>query len=361
MQYFVIIIKNFQIHDERTAAVSLSWEEVEAFADENGFIGEKVYTNHCGNFPVCPPPDPEIAKLETDFWNAYLSKHKKSGKKNQLYQEMFRYEWYEGWGRSGFRGNIEKVIQSIEPGQSPVITILSAGCGRDLLKVGLAAGIWESTAGILIKGTYKEINMNHFRLAKPGARIMLTEFDKTNLKMLHETVNRLIEKGLLTKDMVAIRRWSFRERTPLVANTQDIVVFALTGNYTRENEQPLILREIVRCIKPGGHFVGSTISDKLDFHKARSPLGRIKVMLTTPLALPVAVDFTKWQLRFAKIAGIMNEKGYWANLPAEKWMEFIQPYNMRLVKIYPGPSSFLPVDVLLAQKFPDTLDSDKYI
>jgi len=92
------------------------------------------------------------------------------------------------------------------------------------------------------------------------------------------------------------------------------------------------------------------MTDQFDFNKARSPLGKLRLILTTPLAWPVALDFIPWQARWGKMAGEMNVRGYWKNVSAARWMEFLKPAGMEEVKIYPGPSSLLPVEVLVARK-----------
>ncbi len=328
----------------------VSWEEMTARADENGVIPEAVYRKHSFRFPVCPPQNPEAARCESAVWRKYLSSTSRRRKNHLMYQELYRDEWYEGRKRTGFWGNIEAAIQGLELGQAPRIAIFSAGSGRDLIKVGLAAGIFESTAGKSISGTHREIDPRYMRLARPEARILLTEFDEHNLRLLRGTVDRLIAAEALTSEMVTIRRWNFREAAPVVTGTQDLVVFSLTGNYAAMTEQPLILREVSRCVRPGGHLVAATMTDKLDFNKARSPLGKLRLMLTTPLALPVALDFIPWQSRWGKMAAKMYNHGYWENATAEKWMSFIDPAQMEPVAIYPGPSRFLPVEVLLARK-----------
>lgn len=327
-----------------------NWQEVEALADENGFIPEAIYNEHAGSFPVCPPQHPEVRRIESEVWRKYLSATRRRDKKSRMYQELFRYEWYEGRKRRGFWGNIEKALQLVDPGDAPTISILSAGSGRDLIKVGLASGIFASTAPERIRGTYREVGIKYLRLAKPEARIMVTEFDDNNLSALRHTVASLVESGALTREMTAIRKWDFRQTAPLVTGTQDIIVFSLTGNYATIEEQPLILREIARCVKPGGHLVTSTMTDKIDFHKARSHLGKLRLALTTPLGWMVALDFIPWQIRWAKMAGKMHDKGYWRNVSAAMWMKFLQPAGMEEVKIYPGPSDFLPVEVLVARK-----------
>lgn len=327
-----------------------SWQEIESLADENGFIPETVYNDQAGFFPVCPPQPPEVRRIESEVWRTYLSATRRGNKKSQMYQEIFRYEWYEGRKRRGFWGNIEKALRLVEPGDAPIISILSAGSGRDLIKVGLASGIFASTAPEKIRGTWREIDIKYLRLAKPQARIMVTEFNETNLSALRHTVDCLVEAGALTRAMTAIRKWDFRQTAPLTTDTQDIIVFPLTGNYATIDEQPLILREIARCVKPGGHLIASAMTDKIDFHKARGHLGKLRLALTTPLGWPVALDFIPWQIRWAKMAGEMNDKGYWKNVSAAGWMEFLKPAGMEEVKIYPGPSKFLPVEVLVAKK-----------
>ncbi len=330
--------------------VMKSWQEIEQQADKNGFIPEAVYSDHCAAFPVCPPQDPEARRMEAHVWGTYLSSTRRRDKSHLMYQEMYRYEWYEGRKRTGFWGNIEKGIRLVEPGPAPVISILSAGSGRDIIKVGLAAGVFESTAPDKIRGTHKEIDRKYLCLAKPKARFMLTEFDENNLAALNRTVQSLIETGALTPEMVSIRKWDFRLAAPLATGSQDLIVFSLTGNYATLAEQPLILREIARCVRPGGHLVAATMTDKIDFHKARSLLSRIRLYLTTPLGLPVVLDFAPWQIRWAKMAGEMHDRGFWKNVSADAWMEFLKPAGMEEVTIYPGACRFLPVEVLVAKK-----------
>jgi SAM-dependent methyltransferase len=327
-----------------------TWQEIEALADENGFIPEAIYKEHVGNFPVCPPQHPEARRIEDEVWRTYLSTTRRRDKRSQMYQEMFRYEWYEGRRRRGFWGNIEKALGLLEPEQCRVISILSAGSGRDLIKVGLATGVFASTVPAKIRGTWREIDKQYLRLARPDARILMTEFDGNSLASLRRTVAALNDAGVLTPEMTAVRKWDFRLAAPLATGTQDVIVFSLTGNYATIEEQPLILREIARCLKPGGHLVASAMTDQLDFHKARSHWGKLKLALTTPLAWPVALDFIPWQIRWAKMAGKMNDKGYWRNVSAAVWMKFLEPAGMEQVRIYPGPSDFLPVEVLVARK-----------
>ncbi len=327
-----------------------SWQEIEALADENGFIPASVYNDNAGAFPVCPPQNPEARQQEEHIWRTYLSTSRRRDKNHKMYQEIFRYEWYEGRKRSGFWGNIENGLKLVAPGRAPVITILSAGSGRDLIKVGLAAGVFESMAPNRIKGTYKEIDKKYMRLAKPDARIMVTEFDDNNLSCLEQTVTDLIACGALIKGMISIRKWNFRLMAPLASGSQDIIVFSLTGNYATIEEQPLILREIARCIKPGGHLVTSTMTDKISFKKAHGILSKIRLYLTTPLGLPVVLDFAPWQIRWAKMAAQMHDKGYWKNVAADVWMDFLKPAGMEEVMIYPGPCPHLPTEVLVAKK-----------
>ncbi len=327
-----------------------SWQEIEALADKNGFIPEAAYNENAACFPVCPPQSPEALQMESHTWQTYLSTKRRKDKKSPMYQELFRYEWYEGRKRGGFWGNIEKALKLVAPGPAPIISILSAGTGRDLIKVGLAAGVFASTAPEKIRGTHKEIDKKFLRLAKPEAKIMVTEFDDSNLAALKHTVSSLISTGALSQEMISIRKWDFRLAAPLATGTQDIIVFSLTGNYSTIDEQPLILREIARCVKPGGHLIAATMTDKISFRKARSHLGKLHLMLTTPLGWLVAVDFIPWQIRWAKMAEKLHDKGYWKNVSAAVWMEFLKPAGMEEVKIYPGPSRVLPVEVLVAEK-----------
>lgn len=196
--------------------------------------------------------------------------------------------------------------------------------------------------------------MKYLRLAKPEAKIMVTEFDQSNLTALRNTVNALIMEGLLNEEMIAVRKWDFRLMAPLATGTQDLAVFALTGNYAAREEQPLILQEIARCIKSGGYLVASTMTDKFSFTKAGSALNKLKLIISTPLIWPIIGEFVPWQVRWGKVASLMYDKGYWKNHSADKWMAFLRPANMEQVKIYPGPSTLLPVEVLVAQKKPGT-------
>lgn len=325
-----------------------NWNEIEKHAERNGFIPQSVYLENASNFKTCKPQSPEIAQQETDIWGKYLSATGK-GSKN-LYSEMYRYEWYEGRKRNGFWGNIENAIKKNKLGDAPNITIFSAGSGRDLLKVCLAAGVWGSTAPKKIKGTYKEINSKYFTLQKPNAKIIVTEYDDGNYSELTETVNHLKNCGLLTDSMIYMSRWNFREKIPVANETQDIVVFSLTGNYATKEEQPLILQEIARCIKKGGYFIGSTLSSDFDFNKARSITNKLKLIVSTPLGWPIFVDFLKWQAQWGKMAGKMNKMGYWANISAKTWAEYLLPAGMKIVRIYSGTCKIVPVEVLVTQK-----------
>ena len=68
------------------------------------------------------------------------------------------------------------------------------------------------------------------------------------------------------------------------------------------------------------------------------------------LGVPVALDFIPWQIRWSRMAREMNDRGYWENVSAFRWMEFLKPAGMEEVKIYPAPSKIVPVEVLLARK-----------
>ncbi len=46
----------------------------------------------------------------------------------------------------------------------------------------------------------------------------------------------------------------------------------------------------------------------------------------------------------------MNAAGYWKNVPAQQWAEFLEPFGMQKEKIYPAPSKIVPVEVLVAKK-----------
>lgn len=327
-----------------------SWSDVESNANENGFIPDDLYYKYVKQFPVCPSQDRTVSKAESEIWEAYLSATQKKNKNKNLYSEMYRYEWYEGRKRTGFWGNIEDAIRNAVTTLNPKITIFSAGSGRDLLKVGISAGIWKTTCPDRYRGTHKEVDIKYFRLVKPDARIIVTEYDAGNYIELTKTIDALKKNNCLSDDMISVSKWNFREKTPVAKETQDIVVFSLTGNYATINEQPLILREIARCIRPGGHFVGSTLSEKFDFNKAGNLLNKIKFVATTPLGWPIAVDFLKWQVQWGKMAGKMNKLGYWANVSAETWGDFLKPVGMKTVRIYDGPSSLVPVEVLVTVK-----------
>lgn len=259
-----------------------SWQQVESHSDSNGYIPETVYSGVSEDYPVCPPQKAEAARMESDAWDGYLSAMRRRKNGRGMYEEMFRYEWYEGRKRLGFWGSIETGIRNVAPGDAPRIAILSAGSGRDILKVGLAAGVWESMAPKRIRGTWREINPKWFRLVKPDARFFVTEFSLENFDRLKKTVEGLLEGGLLKPGMVSLRRWSFRQRVPLATGSQDLVIFSLTGNYASEAEQPGILNEIARCVKPGGHLLASTMRADFDFLRATSLSYRVKFSCVPP-------------------------------------------------------------------------------
>jgi len=160
----------------------------------------------------------------------------------------------------------------------------------------------------------------------------------------------LDEKKLLKPGMVSIRKWNFRQAAPIASNSQDLVVFSLTGNYSTIEEQPLILREIARCVKQGEHLIASTMTPKLDFDKARSPLNIARLVLTNPLSWPILHEFASWQRKWGEMAGKMMQKGFWENTTGQKWAAFIEPAGMETVRIYPGPVKLLPVEVLVTRK-----------
>jgi hypothetical protein len=336
--------------NEKRRKDMMSWEEIEDQATENGFIPNDIYLKNASGFRVCPPIEEKISRQEAAIWDVYLNASRKKGEGTNLYSEMFRYEWYEGRKRTGFWGNIEHAVRDISCGESPRLCIFSAGSGRDLLKVGLAAGIWTSTAPDKIKGTYKEINMDYFRLAKPDARIIVTEYGEGNFRAMERTVANLLDWKLLTPGMVFLSRWNFREKAPVVSGSQDIVVFSLTGNYAGIDEQPLILREIARCVKKDGYMIASTLSSAFDFLKARGLFYRLKFFLKTPLGWPVALEFMKWQMNWAKLAGDMNKNGFWATVSARIWAEFLEPAGMEKIRIYDAPCDLVPVEVLVTKK-----------
>lgn len=326
-----------------------SWEEIEKFADNNGWLAADIYNSRISSFRVCPPQDPTATESEAMVWQKYLSATSKHNKR-LMYHEMYRYDFYEGKRRRGFWGNIEDAVRTIAFSESPRITIFSAGVGRDLLKVGLSAGIWESRAPDKIRGTYKEISPDYFFLGKPAARIMVTEYENHVFAALSDTVNQLIKKGLCTDEMISVRQWDFRYRSPLKTATQDLAVFALVGNYATIQEQPLILREIARCLSKGGYLVAATMLPAFDFSKAHLSLRKIQIILSSPLMWPILSEVVPWQVQWAKMAGMMNAKGYWHNTPAKDWATFLESSGMRLLKVYPAPSSLIPVEVLVAQK-----------
>lgn len=327
-----------------------TWEDIESHATENGFIPDEFYREYAKKFRVCPEQKKEVADSETLIWDIYLSATRKGNSQQNLYSEMYRYEWYEGRNRTGFWGNIEDAIRSLAPDETPRISIFSAGSGRDLLKVGLAAGVWSSSAPPHIKGTYKEIDMDYFHLQKPGARMIVTEYGEGNFREMEKTVKRLLAKNLISPDMVSLSRWDFREKAPVVTESQDILVFSLTGNYARLDEQPLILREIARCVKPGGFMIASTLSPAFDFFRAKKILYRLKLFLRTPLGWPIALEFMKWQVHWVKMAGTMIKDGFWTNVSAETWADFLKPSGMKKIAIYDGPCNLVPVEVLVTQK-----------
>lgn len=326
------------------------WESVEAHADDGGVIPEAVYEENVCHFNICPDRPPEVVNQEAAVWQTYLSAKRKSENQKNMYAEMYRYEWYEGRYRTGFWGNIEHAVQNLSLGEMPKIAIFSAGSGRDLLKVGLAAGIWQSMAPEKIRNTYKEISADYFQLTKPDAQVVLTEYEENNLAALKQTVAHLIEKGLLRKNRVTIRKWDFRKPSPVAAGTQDLVIFSLTGNYAAMEEQPLILNEIARCVKIGGYFIASTMSSAFNFRNVISFRNKLRLFFATPLAWPIAIEFYRWQSRWGRVAARMNEAGHWKNMPARQWAEFIAPLGMQKEKIYPGPSKIVPVEVLVAKK-----------
>jgi len=327
-----------------------SWQQVESNSDSNGYIPETVYSGVSEDYPVCPPQKAEAARMESDAWDGYLSAMRRRKNGRGMYEEMFRYEWYEGRKRLGFWGSIETGIRNVAPGDAPRIAILSAGSGRDILKVGLAAGVWESMAPKRIRGTWREINPKWFRLVKPDARFFVTEFSLENFDRLEKTVEGLLEGGLLKPGMVSLRRWSFRQRVPLATGSQDLVIFSLTGNYASEAEQPGILNEIARCVKPGGHLLASTMRADFDFLRATSLSYRVKFFLRTPLGWPIVPDFVPWQVWWGTTCHRMTEKGYWKNEDARTWARYMEPSMMEPVAIFPAPCDLVPVEVLLARK-----------
>jgi len=322
------------------------WEALEQSANEAGWIPQQSYEAQISNFQICPLDQKAIEK-EKEVWDRYLSV---KDHQRLMYHELFRYEFYEGLFRKGFWGNIEDAIRKIALPETSRIVIFSAGTGRDLLKVGLAAGIWKSTAPALIRGTYKEINPKYFQLVNSCARIMVTEQEPHVYTALGELVDQLIQDKALDERMITIRRWDFRYKSPVVTESQDLLVLALVGNYAKITEQPFILREVSRCLKKGGHLVASTMLPDLNFSKARVGLKKLMIILSSPLWWPILNKALPWQVQWAKMAGEMNKIGYWENVPAERWMEFLKPAGMKPVKIYPAPSSLLPVEVLVARK-----------
>lgn len=325
-----------------------SWIDIEAHADEDGFIPESIYNTHVHRFDTCPAIDSDVIQMEAGIWHKYLSARKRGRENKNLYGELYRYEWYEGRNRTGFWGNIEHSVRTMGLGQKPSITIFSAGSGRDLIKVGLAAGIWESVAPENIKGTYKEIDLNFLKLVKPEAKIMVTEYDDSNFKALNSTIDRMVEQGHLSKEMVAIRRWDFRKPSPLATGTQDLAILSLTGNYAKFNEQSIILSEIAKCIKPDGHIVVSTLTPEFKFNM--SMIDRVRLFFSSPLTWPVALNFYIWQIRWGKMAASMYKKGFWNNAWARTWADFLKPQGMQIKNIYAAPSTIAPVEVLVMGK-----------
>lgn len=328
----------------------MSWKEMESHATDYGFIPNGIYDGNAARFRVCPEQPKEIEDAQNAVWEIYLKATRRGKRDENLYNEMYRYEWYEGRKRTGFWGQIEDAVRCHITGYAPRICVFSAGSGRDLLKVGLAAGIWSSAAPEKLKGSYLEINMDYFRLEKPGARIIVTEYGEGNLNVMKKTVAELIERKLLTPEMVGLSRWDFRQQAPVVTESQDLIVFSITGNYAAEHEQPLILKEIARCVKPGGFLVAATVSPDLDFIKAKSLRYRLKFIMKTPLGWPIGLTFMRWQVNWAKMAGAMNRKGIWANQPALTWADWLKQEQMKTVRIYDAPCNLVPVEVLVMQK-----------
>ncbi|MCX5849246.1 MAG: class I SAM-dependent methyltransferase [Deltaproteobacteria bacterium] len=326
-----------------------TWRDIERHATENGFIPKDIYSENAKLFRVCPLPDEKRAEAENEIWRVYLSAAKKKKGGRNLYTEMFRYEWYEGRKRTGFWGNIEDAVKAIKHLENPRICIFSAGSGRDLLKVGLAAGVFTSSAPHGIRGTYREIHLDYLRLAKPGARFITTEFSDGNYKEMENSIADLEKKRLILPGMVDLARWDFRVKAPVASDTQDVVVFSLTGNYAHADEQPLILREIARCVKKEGLMITSTISSSFDFIKSKRPLYRLNFIIKTPLGWPMGLTFMKWQVNWAKMAGNMNRLGFWANTSAETWARHLEPAGMETVRIY-DPCRLVPVEVLVSRK-----------
>lgn len=326
------------------------WQQVESHADGSGHIPECIYSGISEAFPVCPPQAEEAVRMEREAWEGYLSATRRRKTGRGMYEEMFRYEWYEGRRRTGFWGSIEAGIRRADLGDAPRIAILSAGSGRDILKVGLAAGVWESAAPRRLRGTWREIHPRWFRLAKPSARFLITEYSLDNFGRLEKTVEALLAQGLLTPEMVSLRRWSFRQRVPLVTGSQDLVIFSLTGNYASRKEQPLLLTEIARCVKPGGHLLASTMRADFDFRRATTLAYRIRFLLRTPLGWPIVPDFIPWQVWWGTTCHKMAEKGYWKNEDARVWARYISPAMMEAVEIFSAPCDLIPVEVLMARK-----------
>lgn len=328
----------------------VSFKEMESNATDYGFIPNEIYDLHAARFRVCPKQDKDIEDAQNDIWEKYLKATRWGKRGENLYNDMFRYEWYEGRKRTGFWGHIEDAIRTHAKGDAPRISVLSAGSGRDLLKVGLAAGVWSSCAPEKIKGTYREIDMDYFRLEKPGARFIVTEFGEGNLNVMKKTVSELMDRKLINADMIGLSRWDFREKAPVVTDSQDLIVFSLTGFYSGEQEQPLILKEIARCVKPRGFLIASTLSPTFDFIKAKGLGYRLKFILKTPLGWPIGLAFMRWQVNWAKMAGAMNRRGIWANTSALTWAEWLKPEHMKTVRIYDPPCDLVPVEVLVMQK-----------
>jgi len=82
-----------------------SWGDIESSADENGFIPETTYNENASHFKICPPQNSEVERIESHVWGDYLSSTRRKNQKRSMYEEMYRYEWYEGRKRRGCRNS----------------------------------------------------------------------------------------------------------------------------------------------------------------------------------------------------------------------------------------------------------------
>jgi hypothetical protein len=92
------------------------------------------------------------------------------------------------------------------------------------------------------------------------------------------------------------------------------------------------------------------MTDEFDFSRNRRPWNVLRFVLTNPLGWPILSEFAPWQIRWAKMAIRLYEKGYWVNVPARLWADFLRPADMEEVRIYPGVIKLMPVEVLVMKK-----------